>query len=145
MKYFKIRLFWILFLLIHISVLSALEFVIPYQGFIKESGVAISGNYSLLFSIYTNTNGGIALWSSGDQTVPLNEGVFNYMLGSANSFTNIDWNIGTKYLEVTFDGTALEPRVQLGGTFYSKYAESAGQVEWTNIANLPADFADGTE
>ena len=131
-------------LLLSIS-LSSLDFTIPYQGYIKESGVAISGNYILSFSIYTNTNGGIALWSSDDQTVTLKEGVFNYLLGSANTFTNINWTAGTKYLEVAFQNTTLAPRVKLGGSFYAQYANRAGGVDWSNITNIPAGFADGTD
>ena len=105
----------LLFILILSISLSALDFVIPYQGYIKEMGVTTPGSYTIAFSIYTNTSGGTALWSSGDQTVTLNEGVFNYLLGSANSFTNIDWSTGTKYLEVSFESTTLTPRIKIGG------------------------------
>ena len=138
--------FFVLITIIILTIsLSALDFAIPYQGYIKESGVAISGSYTLSFSIYSNTSGGTVLWSSGDQTVALNEGVFNYLLGSSNSFTNIDWSTGTKYLEVYFSGSALVPRVKLGGSFYSEYANRAGKIDWSGITNIPAGFADGID
>ncbi|MCK4776740.1 MAG: hypothetical protein KAS39_00080, partial [Actinomycetia bacterium] len=59
----QVHIFLILPTVLILSIsLSALDFAIPYQGYIKESGVAISGEYTLSFSMYTNTNGGTALW-----------------------------------------------------------------------------------
>ena len=135
----------LLFLIILFSQqLFSLDFNIAYQGYIKESGVAVTGKYNLQFRIYSAGTNGTELWGSDVESIPVVNGVFNYLIGPVSSFSNIDWASGEKYLETTVEGIPLSPRVKLAGTFYSMHANTVGTVDWNSITNVPVTLLGGT-
>lgn len=58
----------------------------PYQGRLLDSGgdPVADGSYELTFSLYDAPVAGNLYWTSGPQMVPVENGLFNYVLGSVN-------------------------------------------------------------
>ncbi|MFH1859759.1 MAG: hypothetical protein ABH870_01905 [bacterium] len=97
-----------------------------YQGRLTNaSGAAVSdGNYAIQMSIYESATGGTAIWQE-IQTIFINNGIFNLMLGSSTPINlpfNKDYWLGTK---VGAD-SEMTPRQQLVSGAYSFRADQAG-------------------
>ena len=107
---------------------------IAYQGRLADaSGAPLTGTYIIVFRLYNVASGGSPLWEeswTGANSVQVNGGLFNVMLGS---LTPIPQNVinGNSSLWLGVDvGTDAEmtPRVQLGSVPYaiqSQHAERA--------------------
>jgi hypothetical protein len=126
--------------------------MISYQGRLTDvSGDPVSdGSYQLTFSIYGLPSGGSALWTSGAQTVGVENGLFSYNLGSSSALPD---SIFAKYTQVYLgikvaDDPEITPRTQLvsvGYAFQSLHGDSAGYA--TSVADnaiTSAKIADGT-
>lgn len=97
---------------------------ISYQGVLTDaSGSAVpDGNYELTFKLYDAATGGTELWSE-EQSVEINNGIFNVILGSITpltlSFDRPYW------LGVTVgQNSELTPRIELTASAYSLNARS---------------------
>jgi hypothetical protein len=97
---------------------------ISYQGILTDaSGTAVpDGNYELTFKLYDAATGGMELWSE-EQSVAVNNGIFNVILGSITpltlSFDRLYW------LGVTVgQDSELTPRIELTASAYSLNARS---------------------
>jgi hypothetical protein len=76
--------------------------MINYQGTLTDaSGNPVNGNKNMTFRIYDVANGGTALWTETQNNVPVENGVFNVLLGSATPIPFSVFNGPTKYLGVT--------------------------------------------
>ena len=85
-----------------------------YQGRLTDSdgNPAADGDYSITFQIYDD--GSTVLWSSGRQTVPVVNGLFNYLLGSAVSIPKSIFNNSPLYLGIAVDSDPeMTPRTLL--------------------------------
>jgi hypothetical protein len=110
---------------------------ISYQGLLTDAAGAIvpDGNYNLTFKLYDAPTGGTALWTE-QQSVPVQNGIFNVILGSVVAlnlpFDRLYW------LEVAVgtDGV-LAPRLQLTSSTYAMRARSLvdSAVTTTNLAD----------
>jgi hypothetical protein len=92
---------------------------ISYQGVLTDTqGTAVpDGAYSLTFNLYTAATGGSSLWSE-TQTVPVEQGIFNVVLGAVRPL-NLPFDKPT-WLGVTVgDGAELTPRIELTASPYS--------------------------
>lgn len=54
--------------------------VLAYQGRLTESGLPVTGTRTFVFSILDGA--GVELWTSGNQTVPVNSGLYAVLLGA---------------------------------------------------------------
>jgi len=93
--------------------------VIPYQGTLTDAnGNPIDGNIDITFSFYDVSSGGTALWTeahTGNNAVPVNNGLFNVNLGSLNPIPNSIWDVDTLYLGVQIgNDTEMQPREIVG-------------------------------
>jgi len=125
---------------------------------------------SVVFRIYDQESGGTVLWTE-PQTVTTNSiGVASVILGSVSAL-DIDF-AGPRWLEVEVEGEILAPRRELVASPYARQAQnsanlggepaasyalsgplsapgtindSGNPVDWTELKNVPAGFADGTD
>jgi hypothetical protein len=91
---------------------------ISYQGVLTDSnGVVLSGAHNLTFNLYDTETGGISVWGpETHQSVEVNNGIFNVILGSVTPLTA---SFDKQYwLEVIVEGNAL-PRIPLTSSPYS--------------------------
>jgi hypothetical protein len=107
---------------------------ISYQGKITDSGgtPVPDGPYTMWFGIYNVASGGSPLWSSGNQSVSVNDGVANVVLGaSGQPALNLEFS-EDYWLLVVFEGVQQSPRVRLTSSGYSYM--SSGLVPGTVIS-----------
>ncbi len=96
--------------------------LINYQGWLTDADdKPVNGPQLIKFNIYDSEAGPTPLWSSGFQTVQVNEGLFSYPLGTDVPFPpNLFKGGDTRYLGITV-GADLEisPRTRITSTAYS--------------------------
>lgn len=62
--------------------------IISYQGLLNDNnGTPLTGNYDLTVRIYNQESAGSHLWEETHAGVPVNNGLFNVLLGSVNPLT----------------------------------------------------------
>ena len=89
---------------------------ISYQGTLSTAGgTAVNTSIGLTFRLYNIQSGGTALWTeahTGANIVPVNNGLFNVLLGGITPIPSAVWNNSTVYLGVQVDGdnAELSPR-----------------------------------
>ena len=93
---------------------------IPYQGTLVESdGTPITGLIDMGFSLYADPTEGEALWTeghSGNNAVPVAEGLFNVNLGSITPIPSDLWNQSSLYLGIRVGADdEMIPRQPIGG------------------------------
>jgi len=109
-------------LILTIAVLSAnVPNLIDYQGRLTDASEnPLDGSYSIVFSIYDVDTGGTALWSE-TQTIDVNEGLFQVILGSNTSLSE-DLFDGSELwigINVESDGE-MSPRTKIVSVPYSR-------------------------
>ena len=123
----------ILFVVIFFTVVSLLSAAVPrlinYPGKLTDAaGGPLTGTYSIAFSFYDVEVGSSALWTE-TQSVSVNKGVFNVLLGSVTAL-NLDFS-QQYWLEMKVGGETLTPRQRVSSVAYSirsVYADYANQV-----------------
>ena len=111
--------------------------VIPFQGVLTTSGgvVVPDGNYQLTFRLYPTASGGSAIWNE-TQTVSVSNGSFSVLLGSQNSFGNLQFD-RRYYLGISIGGgSELEPRIPIGAVAYSIRSRWVEEVTSGNIGGV---------
>jgi len=90
---------------------------INYQGRLIKDNVPVDGTKTMRFSIYDSAVGPTLLWTSGDVSVEVHNGLFRYVLDLSSID---DWSAGQAlYLEVIVDGETLTPREELSAYPYA--------------------------
>ena len=95
---------------------------LAYQGHLLEAGVAANGARVFVFSLRDAT--GLELWSSGNQTVTVSDGLYSVVLGSTGMpaiSPPVLAQSGLK-LHVVIGGVAMAPDVELIPAFQSRSA-----------------------
>jgi hypothetical protein len=98
--------------------------MISYQGRVTDdTGVPVAdGTYNMRFRIYDDEAAGNLEWDSGTQSVDVEGGVFNVLLGESPQPTlNLDFD-EDYWLLVTFDGVNQTPRQRLTSAGYAYMA-----------------------
>ncbi len=102
---------------------AAVPLTISYQGILRDAVGTIvpDGNYNLTFKLYSVPTGGSPLWTE-DQTLAVQDGVFNAVLGSVTALT---MNFNSPYwLGVAVQAQPeLAPRIALAAAPYSVNAD----------------------
>jgi hypothetical protein len=137
---------------------------LPVQGVLADAeGVALDGDFPVVFALHTADIGGTVLWTE-TQMVSVEDGLFTAYLGD---LTPLDLALfrdnGTVYLGVTVGTDAEMPRFQIATTGFAAFAQYAGDaatvgghaptdfqmagaaVAWTDVTGIPADLADGVD
>jgi hypothetical protein len=94
------------------------------QLYLASNGVEYDGIYAISLSLYQQPVGGTALYTE-DQTVAIERGTTNVLLGSVVPVDNQVFATPSLWLGVTVDGTELLPRMQLVAVPYARLAEHA--------------------
>jgi hypothetical protein len=102
------------------SLLSAQGAKLGIQGILKKGdGTSVTdGNYALTFRIYNVAEGGTALWTETQSSVPVNSGLYNAVLGSV---TALNLSFSEDYFVGVSVGSTPEmaPRLQLSTAPYA--------------------------
>lgn len=97
--------------------------LINYQGKLTETdGSPITATKQITFRIYDVLSGGTPLWEE-TQSITINKGVFNTMLGSTVDL-NLPFN-QPYYLEIKVDNEVMTPRQRIASAGYAFRAEEA--------------------
>lgn len=102
--------------------------LINYQGKLTgKDGQALTGIYKMTFRIYPNKTDDIDLWRETQDSVTVNNGVFNVILGKKTTFpTDLFAKTGDRYLGITLPGDLeMKPRFKLNCVPYALHANSA--------------------
>ncbi|MFH1768456.1 MAG: hypothetical protein ABH858_04795 [Candidatus Omnitrophota bacterium] len=122
-------------LLLCVSVsFAAIPRLINYQGRLTDSGGApLNGSYSVTFRIYDAQSGGTFLWQE-TQSVVIQNGIFNTILGSS-----VDLNIpfdNPYFLELKIGSEVMSPRQRITSSGYAIRAEVADTALTANSASV---------
>lgn len=142
------RLIWILLsCLVAGSAVAGSPPFIPVQGVVRSSdGTPLQGEVSMEFALYTVESGGSALWTE-QQTLEVEEGMFVAYLGELTPLALSTFrDQGDLWLGVRVESDTELPRVYLGTTPFSGYAEHCGQVpdhihDFTEVAGTMQESA----
>ncbi|MBU2573347.1 MAG: hypothetical protein KKH28_04645 [Elusimicrobia bacterium] len=144
---------------------------INFQGRLEESGQPVEGAKNFIFKIYDALSGGSVVWTSQAQSVEVANGVFSVVLetGTPVNLSTAAF-AGARYVEITVDGVPLSPRQEMVSAPYAMVAQAlapdarislsnlekdpssastindpANAVDWSQLKNVPAGLADGTD
>ena len=97
--------------------------LVTYQGRLTDGGGNATGNYNLVFRIFTTPFAGIEICNISRPATPVSGGVFTVELGtavndgpSAGTYTDLAdvlKNFSTLYLQTEVNGSAISPRSRL--------------------------------
>jgi len=112
-----------------------------YQGVLSDptTGDPVpDGDYDIRFALYGVASGGTALWTE-TQTVTVETGLFNVLLGSVNPLSPDDFT-GATYLGVKVGADAeMTPRQQVVSVPYAIHAQQAsGLASGTTVSGTSA-------
>jgi|GEM_PF-5414702 len=115
--------------------LAATPAKINYQGLLTNAGgtPVSNGSYSVTFKIYTDSIGGIALWTE-TKFVTTSSGLFSTMLGSVTPIPDSIFDSSTTYLGIKVSSDPeIAPRTELASVPYSNSARglAGGDIETT--------------
>ncbi len=115
-------------LLCAVMVWAAVPGTITYQGRLTDSGgMPVNGTVPMTFGLFASEIGGSTLWSETQDSVTVNDGIYNVELGKVNPI-NLDFN--TDYwLQVIVNGEALTPRSPLSSVPYAFRAEYSNDAD----------------
>jgi len=141
----------ILVLILISAILKELKSDIPqkiyYDGFLVKKGIPVSSYTAFEFRI-TNQDGTEEYWSSGSTTIYVSNGMFRYPLGvppgdTPYKFSEIDWESGSKYLEITVDGVTLLPRMEMLSEAYALNADKLDGRDYDAFVSTQGDTMSG--
>jgi len=117
--------------------------LINYQGYLtdKDTSEPITGSIDITFSLYDLSSGGSALWAE-TQSVSINDGLFNILLGGINPFDADDFS-GDRWLGIRVDtDPEMTPRQQITSVAFALVASEANNAN-TRDGMDSDDFGDG--
>ena len=101
---------------------------VPFTARLSDNSGPINGNVSLSFGIFDAASGGTADWTESWPVATASQGLVFVDLGSTTPLDAAVFGGGTKYLEVTVNGTTLSPRLPIGSAPYAIHADTADSV-----------------
>ncbi|MEE8335520.1 MAG: tail fiber domain-containing protein, partial [Candidatus Neomarinimicrobiota bacterium] len=125
------------------NLIEGIPITISYQGVLKnEQGFLAEGSYVMVFSIYSSESGDQSLWSEIHDSVGVNNGIINVLLGSLNALElpfDRPYSLGIKI------GTNPEliPRIRFSSTPYSLSSRSV--IGLSNIFPSEGSVGIGTD
>jgi len=113
----------ILIILALATVAAAVPSNINYQGVLRDSaGNLVTGNRSMVFTLYDAASGGSSLWTVTSSEVAVSNGLYTIQL---SGITSSVLGSGDRWLEVAIAGTTLTPRLKIASVAYAITAGSA--------------------
>ncbi len=110
---------------------------INYQGYLTDNaGNPINQSLSMTFRIFDAASGGNQLWSE-TQTVSVENGLFNVILGEVNAISPDIFTPGARrWLELVIDGNPLSPRTEITAVGFSYKTVDADKLDGETKAQL---------
>ncbi len=107
-----------------------------FQGKVvnKTAGTNITnGSYSFTFSLYTQSSGGVNIWTE-TKSVTVTNGIFQINLGDTTTLPgSVDFNNENLYLGINFNGDGeMSPRIRLTSVPYALNAQKVAGLSVTN-------------
>jgi len=129
-KYLFYVLLAIALLLSSVAVAHEIPCLVYYEGNLTDaSGNPLEGKYEMVFSIWKNVSSNLPedkLWEEYHPAVPVNNGLFNVILGSVNSISLPVFSAEAQYLEIIINKETLSPRQQILGTAFTYTSSRSG-------------------
>ncbi|MFO7917183.1 MAG: tail fiber domain-containing protein [Anaerolineae bacterium] len=114
--------------------------LLNYQGRLLDPATGdpvADGDYEVTFSLYDAETDGTDVYSE-TQTVRVEEGLFNALLGSSTSLSASDFDGTDRWLELEVDGEPLAPRQRIASAPYAIQAQEAKNA-WRLTGNSGTD------
>ena len=122
------------------SVQAAINPQINFQGKLTNpDGTNITdGSYSIIFSLYSVSSGGTAIWTETQSTVSVAAGIFQVSLGSVTSLPgSVDFNSTPLYLGIKVGADAeMTPRIQFTAAPYAFNSDKLGGITSAGFLQL---------
>lgn len=119
---------------------AAINQQINFQGKLTNpDGTNVTnGTYSIVFSIYSVSSGGSALWTETQGSVSITDGIFQVSLGSVSALPgSVDFNSASLFLGIKVGADAeMTPRVQFTATPYAFNSEKLGGITSAGFVQL---------
>jgi N-acetylneuraminic acid mutarotase len=121
--------------------------LINYQGYLTDSlGVPIDDSIDMTFSIYDQTSGGNLLWTEDSSAVPVENGIFNVLLGSIDAIPDTVFaDFANCWLELTLESThTLTPRTRItsvGFAYTATYSDTADYARNAVSGGVPSGYS----
>lgn len=103
------------------------------QGKLTNSTGNVNGSHNFTFRLFTVYTGGSNVWEE-NQTLTVNDGVYDAILGTTTSLDGIDFD-GQYFLELAVNNETMSPRINLTSTPYTERARRADSLECTDCIN----------
>src|SRR5208283_1592305 len=139
---------FLFFVGISISLCAAIPQQINIQGQLTNGSGSLvaNGNYTCTFNIYSVASGGTEIFTESTSSLSVNNGIFNYLLGTNAPLTLA---FGTTYwLGINVNGNGeMTPRqliVSVGNTFKALNSDSATFANTANTLTSAANINGGT-
>jgi hypothetical protein len=99
-------------LVLSLTALAQVPGLVNYQGILTDDqGIPIEGQHNLTFAIYAASAGGAALWSETHSSVPVDQGLFNVILGSISPIDGSLFQAEERWIGITVDSDPeISPR-----------------------------------
>jgi hypothetical protein len=117
--------------------------LMSYQGYLTDTlGIPIDDTLDMTFSIYDNVTGGNLWWSETQTNIPIEQGVFNVILGNSNTIPDSVFVNGTdRWLELVIEGpVTLAPRTQITSAGYAYMATYSDTAEYARNSSFDSDW-----
>jgi trimeric autotransporter adhesin len=117
------------------GVQAATPDTLGYQGRLTNGGVAVNGNVTVTFRLYSVASGGNALWTEANSVAVAN-GLYSVILGQSTAFP------GSLFTQPLWLGVSLNadpemtPRQPLTSTPYSQRAKSADTANYASALSV---------
>jgi hypothetical protein len=123
--------------------------MINFQGVVNDAaGNPLDGDFDMIFSIWDAPVGGNELWAEAQNLVPVENGVFNVLLGNVNPIPFDVFNGDIRFLEVAIAGDPpMDPRqaiVSVPYAFRSVFADNDWVIDGDNIYHEQGNVGIGT-
>lgn len=123
---------------------AAINPQINFQGKLTNTnGTNVTnGTYSILFSIYTVSSGGSAVWTETQASVSVTDGIFRVALGSVTALPgSVDFNSSSLYLGIKVGADPeMSPRVQFTAAPYAFNSDTLDGIDSSGFVR----FASGS-
>ena len=133
----KLQIVLIILLLVNIGGLLAIPGQMNYRGKLFESGSPVTGSRNLRFIIFDDPFAGAPLWDSGVQSISINNGYYNYTLGTNIPIPSFIFTNNALFLEVAVEGSSLLPRERLVAVAYAFNSDMVDGKNATAFAPNP--------
>jgi hypothetical protein len=95
----------------------------------EKSGKVVSGGHMLEFELFDAETGGSAVWNETHDVTPEKDGMVYIDLGTTTPLDSTVLNGKKLFLQVTLDGTAMDPRISLDSVPYAIRASTANNAD----------------